>query len=757
MNALPINALDLPVDLPKLAKIIVALMERVERGMDSQANAYTLFQTAIGLEQKVRERTQTLEVALRELEKTNTALNTAKSQIEASQVRLMEAIDSISEGFAHFDADDRLVLCNRNFIEFWPGVAEAVRPGMSFADFSHCIVQAELIADTSADHPGWPLNRLGRRRSPGDPFVIRLTSGRWVQINERLLPDGGTVGIYTDISEIKLAEQRRHERELAEKSILLQSTLDNLAQGVSVFDENLRLVAWNDRFVDLLDLPDWLVYAGARFEDLVQFRGERGDYGSDANGAMALRIEAARRSRRLHTEQTLGDGVVLEVRRDPMPQGGFVTTYTDVTDRRAAAAALNEAKDSLERRVAERTAELTAVNRKLLDEIRERSRIEEALRVAKAEAEAANLGKTRFLAAASHDLLQPLNAARLFVTALSERDLQSKEGELVARIDSALQSVEGLLGALLDISKFDAGAIPIELADFRISTVLGAVQHEFEAVAAAEGLDLRVVTSSAVVRSDPKLLGRILRNLVSNAIRYTLTGRILVGCRRGANSIRIEVWDTGVGIAEADFATIFEEFRQLHTPERATEKSFGLGLAIVERVARTLGHRLRIRSQVGQGSVFSVEVPYGRVSADSESRDVSPAEGPGSLSGATVLVVENEEGVLVAMRELLEGWGCRVVTERSGQRALTELARSGGAPKIAVVDYHLDENENGLEVIDLVRSAYAEAIPGLIITADACPRLHDRIRASKLHALRKPVKPSKLRALMSHLLSGPVA
>ncbi len=753
MDAHPFEALNLPVDFEKLAKVVKVLMDRVERGVDAQANAYALFQTAIVLDNKVRERTQTLETALRQLETTNRELKAAKEQTEAAQTRLMEAINSISEGFVHCDADDRLVLCNHNFLEFWPGLEDVIYPGIPFAEVSRWTVDLGLVLDAEYNRASWLAERLQRHRAPAEPFVIRVSSGRWLQISERILPDGGTVSIYTDISETKLKEQRRHERELAQKSILLQSTLDNLAQGVSVFDDSLRLVAWNDRFVTLLKLPDWLIVQGTRFEDFVRFRGERGDYGSDADGAMAVRIESARRACRLHTEQMLANGVVLEVRRDPMPQGGFVTTYTDVTEPRAVAAALNEAKSTLERRVCERTAELTEVNRKLREEIRERARAEDALWHAKADAEAANLGKTRFLAAASHDLLQPLNAARLFVTALSERSLGHKEGELVSRVDSALGNVEMLLGALLDISKFDAGAIPVDVSDFRVDMVLSALQEEFDAVAAAAGLDLRVVRSSAIVRSDPRLLGRILRNLLSNAIRYTPSGRVLLGCRRTREGLWIEVRDTGIGIPEGHLDDIFEEFKQLKMPGRRSETGFGLGLAIVQRISRTLGHEMSVRSTLGRGSVFAVKVPYGHQPVGADRVDPSSLETVDSIAGASVLVIDNEAGVLIGMREVLEGWGCAVTAERSGAQAIAQFDGNGAVPQIAIVDYHLDDGENGLDVIRSIRSRCRWEVPGLIITADPCPGLHDTIRHSGLHALRKPVKPAKLRALMSHVLA----
>lgn len=745
------------VDPDKTQKIISVLMDQVERGIDSQGNAFSLFQAAILLEDKVRERTRTLEGTLRDLEDANRELSKAKAEIETAQTRLMDAIETISEGFAQFDSQDRLVLCNSKFLELWPGIETVAEPGITFEDLSRWTVEQGLISDQVGNTDEWLHLRRLRHRLPAEPLVVQLSTGLWLQITERTTGNGGTVGIYTDISEIKRSEQRRREQELAEKSILLQSTLDNIMQGVSVFDKNRKLVAWNDRFVDLLDLPDWLAQPGVSFSTYLRYRCEKGDYGHDGTRAVAMRLDSARNARSLHYEQTLANGTVLEVRRDPMPQGGFVTTYADITDRKEAAEQLRESKENLERRVAERTAELTAVNTQLRLEIEERRRMEDALRVAKAEAEDANLSKTRFLAAASHDLLQPLNAARLFVSALAERQLPDKESVFVSRIDGALVSVEGLLGTLLDISKFDAGVVATEEADFCIGDLLFALEQEYGPVARDAGLSLKVVPSTTMVRSDPGLLGRILRNFVSNAIRYTKAGRVLLGCHRRRGCARIEVWDTGIGIPEENLSEIFEEFQQFNVPQHLREKSFGLGLAIVVRIARILGHQIDVRSEEGRGSVFSIEIPLSHGSAASEGTELVYQALCDNISGAFVVVVENEESILVGMRELLEGWGCAVLTATDFAMALPELNLCGRIPDMVIADYHLDGGGDGLTAIQELRRACAYEMPAMIVTADRSLQTLQSIREKGCPVLKKPLKPAKLRALMSHLLSQEIA
>lgn len=743
----------LPPDTVKLQKIVRVLMEQVERGIDFQGNAYSLFQTAIALEDKVRERTRRLETALHDLERTNQQLSESKQQTETAQTRLMEAIESISEGFALYDRDDRLVLCNSRFIEFWSGgrtIREVVRPGVPFSEISRWTVENGIVATIDGDPEAWLCDRLYRHSNPTDPMVVRLTNGRWLQIHERPTQDGGIVGIYTDITEVKLDEQRRREQELAEKSVLLQSTLDHLMQGVSVFDKHCRLVAWNDRFLELLDLPEWLVRPGATYTDYVRYRSARGDYPEDSAQDVALRAEQVRRALPMKCEQLLHNGTVVEVRSDPMPGGGFVTTYTDVTERKLAARQLREANEGLERRVRERTAELTTVNAKLRLEIFERAKIEEALRQAKAEAEEANLSKTRFLAAASHDLLQPLNAARLFVTALAERSLPEKESGFVAQIDRALDCVEGLLGTLLDISKFDAGVITAEKSEFVIGELLHQLAEDYQPLAREEGLTLRVVHSSRVVRSDLSLLSRVLRNFLTNAIRYTPAGQIVLGCRRRGNVVRIEVHDTGVGIPDSAVSEIFEEFKQLH-PDRVSGRSFGLGLAIVHRIARVLGHPIGVRSQVGRGSIFWIDVPAGVLPQALPPRD-APRVVLDTLLSALVVVIDDQENILEGMRELLDSWGCTSLVAIDGRSALLDLARGECRPDVVIADYHLDGGGTGVDAIEEIRTVCGSAIPGLIITADRSPRVAEIVRRHGFHLLRKPIKPAKLRALLSHVL-----
>jgi signal transduction histidine kinase/CheY-like chemotaxis protein len=436
---------------------------------------------------------------------------------------------------------------------------------------------------------------------------------------------------------------------------------------------------------------------------------------------------------------------------------GLFTLMQEVTERRRADAAIKEANETLERRVAERTAALTDLNAKLQREVAERRQVEKALQIAKSEAEQANLSKTRFLAAASHDLLQPLNAARLFVSALADLDHAKRDGGLIDSIDMSLGAVEDLLGALLDISKLDAGAISPEISDFPIAGMLGPLIVEHMVLASARGLDIRYLPSRAVVSSDPRLLRSIVQNFLSNAIRYTRTGGILLGCRQRGRTLRIEVWDTGPGIPADKLDEIFEEFRQLHKTGDGREPGIGLGLAIVRRAAKMLNLPIGTRSVVGRGSVFSVTVPLGLKPRALVHRGLSPgALAPAvreQLVGAVLLVIDDQRSILAGMEALLSGWGCKVLVAASGDEALAMLPQLPAPPAAVIADYHLEAGSVGIAEIERVRQALARPIPAIVITADHGAAVQAMVKQHGHWLLKKPVNPAQLRSLLTQILA----
>ena len=402
---------------------------------------------------------------------------------------------------------------------------------------------------------------------------------------------------------------------------------------------------------------------------------------------------------------------------------------------------LVEAKEVLERRVEERTSEL-------MQEIAERRAVEAALEAARNQAVEANRSKDRFLAAASHALLQPMSAARLMVASLLERPMRPENRELVENIHVALSGADDLLSDLLDISKLDAGGVTPRVTDVALGPLLDAMASEFTPLAEAAGLALTVLPCRVTVRTDAHLLRRALRNLVSNAIRYTRQGRVLVGCRRDGGDLRIEVWDTGIGIPHDRLAKIFEEFHREGRAARIHARGAGLGLAIVQRIARVLGHPVDVRSVVGKGSVFTLSVPRVQGAAALP----PPAAPPPQDDQARGAKHANDESVLMGLTSLLRAWDCEVLPDTVPEDAIAAARRHGFVPDLLIVDFQLDEGAIGVDVVRAAQQVLGAGIPAIIVTADRTAEVRDRIERAGLHLLHKPVKPAKLRALVSHAL-----
>ncbi|MGB0205749.1 MAG: NahK/ErcS family hybrid sensor histidine kinase/response regulator [Neptuniibacter sp.] len=423
----------------------------------------------------------------------------------------------------------------------------------------------------------------------------------------------------------------------------------------------------------------------------------------------------------------------------------------DITERKLAQNKLKRLNEELEMRVDNRTQELVTLNDKLWQEIREREQIQQELKVAKDEAVQANNSKDKYLAAASHDLLQPMNAARLLISALRERKLPEDDSALVERVHLALDNAEELLTDLLDISKLDQQAVKPDINEFYLSQILSSLSAEFQPVAENKGLKLDFVECSAVVRSDSRLLVRIIRNFISNAIRYTDSGRVLLGCRRKNGTLSIEVWDTGGGIPQDKIDHIFQEFQQLECDKGRDRQGVGLGLAIVDRIAKILDHKITVRSEVGKGSVFSIELPVAKLAADNRKQTSMVTPVPDLVSGASILVIDNEENILASMYALLQQWGCNVCIATTADEAIQQCREDGFIPEIILADFHLDDDALGTDAIAAVRKAFELDIPGVMLTADRSAECRQLFKSLGLPVLNKPVKPGKLRALITHL------
>ena len=423
----------------------------------------------------------------------------------------------------------------------------------------------------------------------------------------------------------------------------------------------------------------------------------------------------------------------------------------DISERVNDQARLKRLNEELEQRVDERTSALAAVNAKLWEEIREREVAQQQMRQAKEQAEEANRGKDKYLAAASHDLLQPMNAARLLVSTLRERSLAVEDSHLVERIHVALEGAEDLLTDLLDISKLDQNAVQPDVTTFHLSQLLNTLQTEFQPVAEQAKLQFKVRSSDFAVQSDARLLMRILRNFVSNAIRYTSNGGVLVGCRKRGDALNIQVWDTGEGIPADHLQDIFKEFNQLEQHRNGMRTGVGLGLAIVERISSMLDHPIYVASRVKRGSLFSITVPLAQyeppIAATVRRQPV------GEFAAAPVLVVDNDPDILLSMQVLLTQWGLKPYLAQDETRALELCKALGVPPAVVLLDYHLDNGYTGPQVWATLEASLGVSIPAVMITAERGAEALKFFREKGLQVLNKPVKPNKLRALLMHILS----
>ncbi len=518
---------------------------------------------------------------------------------------------------------------------------------------------------------------------------------------------------------------------------LLQLAIDQVRHGLCVFDKDMRLVCWNRQFRLLLDLPVDFVRVGLPLDRMLRLFAERGDFGSgDIENMIVQRLKKLAVTKQTFQERFHNDARTLEIRTSPMPQGGIVTTFSDITDRIVAATALERANESLERRVRERTAELLEVN--------------EALEGAKLKADTANLDKTRFLAAASHDILQPLNAARLYAATLLEREMQKGDAELVGNVDASLTAVEEIFTALIDISRLDSGRLAPDILDHSLAKIFDQLKLEFGPIARENGLELRVVSTDVWVRSDKRMLRRILQNLVSNAIKYTRYGSVLLGVRRKGKDVIIQVLDSGPGIPADKKVVVFQEFQRLEGAGSQIS-GLGLGLSIVDRICRTLRHDLTLDTEPGKGSTFSVKVPRGEVCEVPEIV-AEPFVMPGQLSGSTVLCIDNEPEVRNSMKALLSGWGCDVLVASSISASVEAVHKAERPPSIILADYHLDLG-TGVNAIKAIRSETGLAVPAIVITADHTAEVRQDVEDHGFGLLQKPVKAAALRALILHNLS----
>ncbi|NOZ42574.1 MAG: response regulator [Alphaproteobacteria bacterium] len=407
----------------------------------------------------------------------------------------------------------------------------------------------------------------------------------------------------------------------------------------------------------------------------------------------------------------------------------------------------------LEETVNQRTNELSDLNRRLMTELAVRTEIEHKLQIAKKQAEAANISKTKFLAAASHDLRQPLNAARLFTGSLSTKNIGAENSRYVERIENSLAALDDLLGVLLNISQLDSGGIIPAFCHFKLQDLLDRVVPDYIQTGREKGLRIRLVPTTNVVYSDPRLLETILRNFLSNAVRYTRKGGVVIGCRTRGDNIILQVVDSGIGIRQNRLDDIFREFIQVHEDYTAGGRGIGLGLSIVQRIAGLLAADITVRSVVGRGSAFNITLRPG------DRNDIirpQPAAItlPGGLDGRSIVVIDNDEDVLDGMAALLGKWGGTIITGTCSDICLKQLIDHDQTPELIIADYHLDGGHSGIAAIREIQAEFTDLVPAIIITSDREPTLIKMLAAKNLPVIHKPVAPAALYALIQHLLSS---
>lgn len=840
--------LALKTENDRLQRINSVLIERIESGRVT--GPYAAFEHSVVLAEQVWERTGALNQALSDLKISHQALKQANAQTAMFQQLLMDAIDSISDAFVLFDERSRIMLFNQPFADLWQCTAVDISVGVEINNLEQLAHDSGLVQECYLDD--------------NNTQVYRLCNGQWVQASERPTSNGGRVVLYTDISRLKATENQRREQALAQKMHLLQATMDNLAQGVVLVGPDGRVALWNQRFTELtcasearlashphvsevfsddscdslllseqadcpvftapcrgrmlevqshptpdggfvatyLDIterhqhaeklresarwirmitdqvPALIAYVDSRLRYSFTNQQYNRWYGWDkgqAKGKTISQVLGEAQVGRLlpwvdralggeavtfEVEEADQDGELRYMQRsyvpDLNPRGqavGIFVLARDITERRRSAEALSEAYQTMEQRVHERTSELVALNDQLRQEVDERARAEAAAGEARREAERANLSKTKFLAAVSHDLLQPLNAARLFISALADRELAGESTMLVESAGTAMEDVESLISTLIDISKLDAGTVKPDKASFRLPGLLNNIAHEFSHIAESEGVRFRFRGLNQVVHSDSQLLARIVRNLLSNAIRYTPGGEVLLACRARTEGVEIQVWDTGMGIPQTQLQAIFQEFKRLPN-QRRRDSSLGLGLAIVDKMAAVLGHRIKVRSEEGRGSMFSVLVPCGVIRQAPLPASIVQMPGLERLTGAPVWVIDNDQAICDGMSTLLGGWGCQVLTARSREHLQLQVDVAGARVGLVIADYHLDNDASGLDLVSWLNNQRVQPAPVLMITANHSPALKHSIRERGYELMHKPIKPLKLKTAVLHLLSS---
>ena len=550
-----------------------------------------------------------------------------------------------------------------------------------------------------------------------------------------------------DLDELAVLVEEASSQKQQFSQDLLQSAIENASEGISIVDDQLRLVAWNKKYLDLFDYPSALVYVGSPISGLIRFNVHRGLCGAgDIESQVNRRLDFLRKGSPHSSERQQANGQTSRIEGNPLPGGGFVMLFSDITAYRQAEQVLKEANLDLETRVYERTLTLAKTN--------------EALAKAHEKAEQAHLKKSQYLKACSHDLMQPLEAARLFTSALSEQsNLTTVQQRQVDNIDRALKAANDLLADLAEIARLESGNIKVNVQVFALNDLFEDLAQEFAALAIEQSVEFRLVASKVWVKSDRHLLRRIIQNLVGNAFRYASPGKVLLGARVFNRQVIIQILDNGPGIPIEKQQVVFEQFTQLNTPKNHAGRGLGLGLNITQSLAQLLGHSLSLQSKSMQGCKFSVQVEQAEPVV--QARAINKPSFNVALKDITVLCIDNDPDVLSGMVELLSAWQCNILAADSRETALEEFANHSNEIDILLVDYQLGyqtddpqgKQVDGLTLIKDLRSQCHHSLPAILITATIEADIEDKAKSYDVGYMRKLVKPAALRAMMSAMLA----
>ncbi|GGI94135.1 hybrid sensor histidine kinase/response regulator [Shewanella hanedai] len=665
-----------------------------------------------------------------------TALKVAESEryekAMAQKSKLLQnLVDNLSQGVILISSHDQVEVWNKRFVEMSKLSPHMLR---SMPYFSNLKNSTELDLEPKSNNED-------------DYYVQSLSNGTVLEIRDHRLNNGKLIKTFTDIT-----TRHRYAESLKKSESWLRLITDNVPAMIAYVGSDLKFQFTNQVYVDWYGWAKGELY-GLELEqsringDFIQLqpfvdRALKGESVSfeieelNSSGAPAHLLKS-------YVPNRDSTGTVL----------GFFVLVRDITLRRNNALALQKAHDLLDIRVKERTSQLQSLNDILQVEVEERRLAESNLTAAINEAEMANISKTKFLAAVSHDLLQPLNAAQLFTSSLSEQLSHKSASSLLGSISSSLDDLENLISTLVDISKLDAGVVKADKSTFNLGELLTNLANEYQQITEQFDVELHHVPLNAIVHTDSVLLARILRNFLSNAFRYTDKGKVLLGCRRQGDSISIQVWDNGAGIAKDQIKEIFKEFKRLKSSQKAFSNGLGLGLAIVDKLSKVLAHPIEVNSIEGKGSVFSVSVPLGKIDKMQQRNDnLSRALANTDLANRNVWLIDNDASICLAMSQLLNGWQCHVTTATSLEALVRKVDIKTEQADILIVDYHLDDDINGLDVAIEINESRDIALPILMITANYSEELKSKAKQRGILLLNKPVKPMKLKTSMLYLL-----